>query len=67
MDVHPQLFDRHKTLLLEPLVGHAGLSGQRLGLPPRLWSYGGTHVCPASLPEADKLRTPHHGGALAFG
>ena len=28
MDIHPLLFDRHKTLILEPLVGHAGLSSQ---------------------------------------
>jgi len=35
MDVYPELFDRQKTLILEPLVGHAGLSSQSPGEMPR--------------------------------
>jgi hypothetical protein len=38
MDVYPQLFDRQKTLILEPLVGHSGLSGQDSGQMPRAFA-----------------------------
>ena len=34
MDIHPQFFDRYETLILEPSVGHAGLSGQGAGTSP---------------------------------
>ena len=34
MDVHPQLFDRQKSLSLEPLVGHAGLGSEGASQSP---------------------------------
>jgi hypothetical protein len=41
MDIHPQFFDRQKTLLLEPLAGHTGLSSQGPGQMPRAFAADG--------------------------
>ena len=35
MDFHPQFFDRHETLILQPLIGHTGMGGQSSGHGPR--------------------------------
>ena len=31
MDLHPLLFDRHETLIHQPLIGHTGMRGQPPG------------------------------------
>lgn len=35
MDLHPQVFDRYESLILQPLVGHTVLGGQPAGHGPR--------------------------------
>ncbi len=41
MNVHPQVFDTEKPLIIESLIGHAGLGSQCSGKMPGTFSaYG---------------------------
>jgi hypothetical protein len=49
MNVHPQFFDRYKTLVLEPLISHAGLGCQSTRESP--WSFSAKPIVEGCFPE----------------
>ena len=61
VDVHPQLFDRQKPLILEPLVGHAGLRCQCSCKSP--WSFAADTYRDGCVSGRSQLEEVAHLGA----
>ena len=64
MNAHPQLFDRQKPLILDPLIGHAGLGRHCARTSPRAFSrqaHGNSYSWVST-----ELEEVAYFGALAF-